>query len=74
MAEKIFIRHFSTQYVDQGGPCGHSYPYTGADDCLCRDGYVIPAYFTTGYSVDYCDPMDDYDHVALCPNYRPCPF
>lgn len=80
----VLIQHRPAQYIDQGGPCGHSDPYTGADDCLCRDGYMIPAYFTTGYTSDYCDgePTDsglfaDFlgrEHAEHCEYYRPYPW
>lgn len=76
----VVIKYFPETYIDQGGPCGHSDPHTGADDCLCRDGYVTPAYFTTGYTSDYCDGgrqrtrFFTQPHAEHCQYFQPCPF
>lgn len=70
----IFIQYIEAQFIDQGGPCGHSDPYTGADDCLCRDGIYIPAYFTEATTDDYCNSRDYWDHVEDCPKFVACPF
>lgn len=75
----IFMQWNPEQYIDQGGPCGHSDPYTGADDCLCRDGYVIPAYISDGLTPDYCDgePADRLfarEHAEHCPQHRTDPW
>lgn len=76
----IFMQYHPEQYIDQGGPCGHSDPYTGADDCLCRDGWHVPAYFTTGYTPDYCDGGQrrtrffEQPHAENCEHYRTDPW
>lgn len=71
---QVVIKHYPERYVDQGGPCGHSDPFTGADDCTCRDGYVIPAYFTEAWTEDYCDGLGDWSHAEGCQRFRPSPF
>jgi hypothetical protein len=78
----VFLQWYPEEFVDQGGPCGHSDPYTGADGCLCRDGYVIPAHIADGLTPDYCDgePIGSRlfarPHAEHCPQHRTstCPF
>jgi hypothetical protein len=61
----IFLGLIPEQYIDQGGPCGHSDPHTGADDCLCQDGWYTPAGIEVGYSAGYCDRDHTYDNYPF---------
>lgn len=75
----IFMQWHPEQYIDNGGPCGHSDPYTGADGCLCKDDYYIPAYIADGLTPDYCDgePADRLfarEHAEHCPQHRTNPW
>lgn len=70
----VFIQYIEAQYIDQGGPCCHYDPVSGADDCLCRDGIYIPAHFTEFTTADFCNPRDRWDHSEQCPKFENCPF
>lgn len=76
----IFCEYHPEQYVDQGGPCGHSSADGMFDDCLCRDGYMIYAHISDGLTPDYCDGepagsrLFAREHAQHCEHYRTDPW
>jgi hypothetical protein len=76
----IFMQYHPEQYIDQGGPCGHSSPDGMFDDCLCRDGWHEPAYIAYGYTPDYCNGEPEGSrlfarlHAENCEHYRTDPW
>jgi hypothetical protein len=76
----VFMQWYPEQFVDQGGPCGHSSPDGMFDGCLCRDGYVISAHIADGLTPDYCDGesansrLFAREHAEHCKHHRTDPW
>jgi len=65
MAHLVFMALRSEQHIDMGGSCGHTSPDGFFDDCLCRDGWYIPAGIEDGYTAGYCDRNHTYDNAPF---------